>query len=80
MLLDKTLELLLLEVFLFRLAGAFLTMFLMIISISFSPKRNHDEASRSESAGSNKSETTDFFRVNSYPRGRLKKKADYFFN
>jgi hypothetical protein len=45
MLLDKTLGLLLLEVFLFRLAGAFLTMFLMIISISFSPKRNHDEFS-----------------------------------
>jgi len=43
MLLDKTLELLLVEVFLLRLGGAFLTMFLMIISITFSPKKNHDE-------------------------------------
>ncbi len=39
MLLDKTLELLLVEVFLLRLGGAFLTMFLMIISITFSPKK-----------------------------------------
>jgi hypothetical protein len=37
MLLDKTLGLLLLEAFLLRLGGAFLTMLLMIISIKFSP-------------------------------------------
>jgi hypothetical protein len=71
MLLDKTLGLLLLEVFLFRLAGAFLTMFLMIISISFSPKRNHDEANRSESAGSDSSEIADFLKANSYPKKRI---------
>jgi hypothetical protein len=44
MLLDKRLGLLLVELFLVRLGGAFLTMFLMIISITFSPKRNHDES------------------------------------
>jgi hypothetical protein len=37
MLLDKTLGLLLLVVFLLLLGGTFLTMFLMIISITFSP-------------------------------------------
>jgi hypothetical protein len=37
MLLDKTLGLLLLEVFLLRLGGTFLAKFLMIISIKFSP-------------------------------------------
>jgi hypothetical protein len=68
MLLDKTLGLLLVDAFLLRLDGAFLTMFLMIISIKFSPKRNHDESSQSKCAGSNASETTDFFRVNSYLR------------
>jgi hypothetical protein len=65
-LLDITPELLLLDAFLLRLLGDFLTMFLMIISISFSPKRNHDESSRSEFAGSNPSEIADLFKGNSY--------------
>jgi hypothetical protein len=42
MLLDIRPEFLLGVVFLLRLLGAFLTMFLTIISIAFSPQRNHD--------------------------------------
>jgi len=48
---DKRLEVLLVEVFLLRLDGAFLTIFLMIISMTFSPKREHDESDQSEFSG-----------------------------